>query len=291
MFKNAIPYLVAPGFRLDSAVLGNRIARDCGQQERKSDGFTSPCDHAIDNLIHNISGFQLICWETQERVLPGYAVKDALKARCQDYEFKNGHPPGSGARKELKDLVILELLPNAFVRKRQTFAAMGNGFLIVDTSSQSRADDFMEALKLAIGQFPFFPAKTTIPPAAVMGKWVSDFPPVGITVDRDAVMELPTGETPSIKISRADLSDAGAVDRLGDGYKLKKLGMTYMGSMSFCLDDQFRLSKIRMTETTEGDEQDSAASFDAEITLSTHYIVRLLNDLASRMGGWKSSDD
>ena len=111
MFKNAISYLVTPGFRLDPEMLARRPARPCAANEGRTMGFAAPCDHSTAELAHHVAGHTLICLETEDRLLPGSVVAEEVEARAIDLEKQQGYKPGRKQMLELKELVTEELLP------------------------------------------------------------------------------------------------------------------------------------------------------------------------------------
>ncbi len=102
MFKNAITYLVTPVFCLNPEILARFPARPCAPHESRTMGFTAPCNHSTDKLAHHVSGYTLICLETEDRLLPCSVVAEEVEQRAIDLEKLQGYKPGRKQMRELK---------------------------------------------------------------------------------------------------------------------------------------------------------------------------------------------
>lgn len=291
MFKNAIAYKVTPGFRFDADILRRRTARECLPTESSSDGFTEPCAHSTDGLVHLVAGYQLICWQTDDKILPGSVVDEAVQEHAEKIESEQGYRPGRKQMREIKEVVRLELLPRAFVQKRRTFAILGGGYLIIDTSSPARADAFLEAIKLALGVLPFTLIQTTQNPSAAMAVWLcSGEPPYQITIDSECVLELLSDAKPVIHYSRVDLGDRDIIRRVEAGYKPKKIGLTFDDKVSFVMTSNLQIGRIQMLDLVSQAERhqqatDAADEFDGDVTICAGELTRLFDHLIEQFGG------
>ncbi len=292
MFKNAITYAVTPGFRIDGELLHRRPARDCGPTEHKTDGFTSPCPHSTQALLHSVAGYQLICWQTVDKILPGSVIEEAIDEKVAEIEQREGRNVGRRERKEIKENVTMELLPRAFTQKRKTHALLGGGYLVINTSSPARAEALLESLRRALdGKVPVAELRTEKMPAMSMATWISaGEPPYGFTIDQDCVLEGVQEVKPQVKFVRTDLDADDVKNRVAHGYMPKKLGMTYDNKMSFVVSDHLHLTKIAMLDLVEKAEREALASdaaeiFDGDVTICAGEIIRMLNTVIDELGG------
>ena len=83
-----------------------------------------------------------------------------LARKLEEAEEREGRRPGGRARKRMKDELVHELLPRAFVRPSRTDALLDlkHGLCIVDTSSRKNAEAVVSALRQALGSLPAQPA-------------------------------------------------------------------------------------------------------------------------------------
>ena len=290
MFKNCTAYRVTPGFRFDADLLGRRPARDCGALETSSDGFTEPCEHSTAGLIHSVGGYQVIAWQTEDKILPGSVISDEVEERAEELEKSQGFKPGRKQMKDLKTQVIEDLLPKAFVQKRRTLAVLGGGYFIIDTSSPARADDFLEAIKLSHDTIPFKMVRPQSSAPNTVSSWmIGGETPESLSIDSDAVLTLPTEGKPQIHYARINLDDKDVIRRVSDGYRPTKIGLTFDARLSFVLNDKLQLTRLRwldiVTLQVAEEAKDMQQLFDSEVLMSAAELVRLLDYLVECMGG------
>ena len=126
---------------LDLAALDERLAevplKPVGPQEMSSRGFIAPFGPQSETLTHRVEDALWLTVGGEDRLLPSVVVNDLLARKLADIEASQGRKPGGRARKQMKEDLVHELLPRAFVRPTRTDAMLdlGNGLCIVDTSA------------------------------------------------------------------------------------------------------------------------------------------------------------
>ncbi len=297
LFKNAMAYRVTPGFRFDPELLRRRTARECGPTESQTDGFTEPCAHSTAGLVHHVAGAQLICWQTEDKLLPGSVVEEETTAKCEAIAEEQGYKPGKKQRKTIKEQVTLELLPKAFVQKKRTYALLTPEYFIIDTSSPARADALIESLRFAIDAVPFRLLATAASPTGTMSAWIiSEDPPELLTLDDEALLEKPVEEKPVVHYTRTDLGDSDVRHRVEAGYLPKKVGMTYDGKIAFVVTSKMQVCRLRWLDLlaqAERQEQakDADDMFDSDMAIVAGDVSRLLNYLVEQFGGWAPDEE
>ena len=143
----------------------------------------------------------------EDRILPASVINDALGRKIAEIEDKDGRKLGGRARKRLKEDLVHEMLPRAFVKPMRLNASLDlkHGFLAVDTSSRKSAESFASELRHALGSFPAVPLNAEVSPRNVLTGWIAgepllpqqrpeDLAEVGFVVDQeDAVLCLGHG--------------------------------------------------------------------------------------------------
>lgn len=292
MFKNAISYLVTPGFRLDPDMLSRRPARPCSSNEGRTMGFAQPCDHSTAALAHHVAGYTLICLETEDRLLPGSVVADEVESRAIDLEKLQGYKPGRKQLRELKERVTEELLPKAFTQKRRTLGVFAGQFFIVDTSSPARADMMIEALRSTLDALPLSLIHTEKRITGEMIQWLLGQTPWGLTVDDFVELEKAEPGKPAIAYKRTALDESDMRRRIADSYVPRKIGITLNDRLSFKVDDSLHLKQLAALELLQKDQrhqndqaEDMAQAFDADATLMVGELVGTMNFLIGILGG------
>jgi recombination associated protein RdgC len=288
MFKNAIVYLVDPAYRIDPALLRRQSARQCGATELRTDGFCAPCDHA-EGLVHVVAGHQLICLQTEEKLLPSAVIAEAVKEAVETVEESQGHRVGRKQMKEIKERVTLDLLPQAFTTKKRTFALIVGEYFIIDTSSAAKADVVLTALRKAL-EMPLAQLRPVLSPASAMNNWLlSGECPSGFTVDRDCELRDSTEEKATVRYVHHDLEGDEIRAHIAAGKSATRLGITWSNRVSFVLTDQFQIKRLAfmdfLKEEAEQEAETMAELFDADIAIMAGELSRMIADLTTELGG------
>src|SRR3546814_11609676 len=86
---------------------------DCGSDVCSSD--LSPFGRDEGVLSHRVGDCIWICLGGEEKILPSAVVNEATNKKAAEVEAREGRKLGGRARQRLKDDVLQELLPRAFV--------------------------------------------------------------------------------------------------------------------------------------------------------------------------------
>src|SRR6185312_15587050 len=145
--------------KLPSALDEHRL-RPCGPMELATRGFVSPFGRDSEELTHQIGAFILVTIGGEDRLLPSVVVNEELAARLAKIAQKQGRRVGAKERKQLKEEVISDLLPRAFIRpsRLSVYLDAEQGWLVVDTASRKAAEETVDQLRKALGRFPAVPA-------------------------------------------------------------------------------------------------------------------------------------
>src|SRR5690606_36633844 len=131
---------------LDFSTLDELLAehplKPVGALELFSRGFVSPFGRAGEALSHRIGDAIWLTVGGEDRLLPSSVVNDMLAQRIAEMEEKQGRKPGGKMRKQMKEDLVHELLPRAFVRPSRTDALidLAHGVCAVDTSSRKNGE-------------------------------------------------------------------------------------------------------------------------------------------------------
>lgn len=293
MFKNAAIFRVEPGFRFDASILERNRFQDCGPTDQQSSGFIEPCDHSSAMLIHSVAGHQLLCYQSENKLLPGSVVDEIVKERLDAIEEREGYRPGRKQTRKIKEEVICDLLPKAFTQKRRTLALLAGDYFIVDTSSAARADAVVESVKLALDMIPFKLINTNSSPMSAMSVWLASELPDDLTLGCDATLEKSAADRPQMRYVRTDLT-ADAQDKIAEGWRPIKLALTFDDRLSFNLSADLHLTRIAMSDVSNeqsSDDKDAQSIFDAGIVLTAGEISKALDYLIEQFGGVHQPDD
>src|SRR5690606_32677129 len=171
----------------------NRL-RACGPLELATSGFVSPFGRDSEELLHQIGAYQLVTIGSEERLLPASVVAEELADRLDAIQQKQGRRPGGKERKRLKEEVISELLPRAFVRpgRRNAYLDRERGWFVADTASRKAAEDMVTQVREALGHFPATPMAPEESPRTLMTQWlISGKLPAGLALGEECELRDP----------------------------------------------------------------------------------------------------
>ncbi len=296
MFKNAKIYRltsVAPFWNLDE--LNDKLAAHAyvpaGELQRESIGWVASRDGA--ELAHSVSGKLLLTLRVESKLLPGKAINQATAARALEIEHQQGHKPGRKQMKEIREKIIDEKLPTALTQYDDIhlWIDLLDRWLIIDTSTPSKADMVIGLLAKSIEPFPIENLYVAISPAQAMTGWLAeDEPPTSFTIDQDAELRA-TGASAAVVRYVHHSIDADEVRRhIQAGKQCTRLAMTWADKISFELTEDLDIRKIRALDTLKENhpaEDTDAEVFDAEFLLMAGEIAKLLAELVYALGGEK----
>jgi recombination associated protein RdgC len=292
-FKNAQIYRLPAPWAMTAAALAEFITpqafADCTKSEAMRQGWVTPRPNG--ELVHVVNRQMLLRLRTQTKVLPGSVINAEVRRRAAELEEQQGFPPGKKATKELKERVTDELMVKAFPKDADTWVWIDpvNGWLVVDASSPSKADDVVKLLLKAVDRMPLESLRVQRSPVAVMTGWLeSDEAPAGFTIDQSATLRA-TGEsraTVTYKLHSLDPEDMRR--HIAAGKQCVKLAMTYNSRVSFTLDESLAIKGIKPLDViregsavTHSDDE----RFDNDVALMTLEYAKMLAELVEALGG------
>lgn len=223
-----------------------------------------PCDRELstqgfDNLhfanavkpdpkfTYAVKDYSVICYKTEKKILPASVVKAELRKKEKSLEEQQGFSVGKRQSRELKELVIAELLPRAFSRINhvKVLFNLKDKWIAVDSSTQSVVDDVVSLLVRALPDAGFHNLQTNKSPAAVFTEWLSTQEPThGFTLD-DACILLEPGECKrKVSFSHHTLDNPLVMDHLTHGKIPMQLGVSHEKGVSLVLTDKGYLKRI-----------------------------------------------
>jgi recombination associated protein RdgC len=276
---------------LDLTEIENRLAecalKPVGALELSSRGFISPFGRDGESLSHKISDAIWLSVGSEEKILPGAVVNDLLARKLEEIERKEGRKPGGRARKRLKEDLVHELLPRAFVRPGRTDALLdlGHGLCVVDSSSRKSAENVVSEIRHALGSFPALPVNAEVAPRNVLTGWIAGEPlPEGLSLGDECELKDAADKGAVVKCQRQELQGDEIAKHLESGKQVTRLALTLDDHVSFVLGEDLVVRKFKLLdgavdslESTERD--DLRAELDARFALMAAEAKRLFSVL------------
>jgi len=265
-------------------LLPEALLKPVGPLELTSRGFISPFGRdEQEDLSHRIGDFLWLTVGGEDKILPGSVVNDLLARKLAEIEEKEGRRPGGRARKRLKDDLVHELLPRAFVKSSRTDAMLDlqHGYIAVDTSSRKTGENVMSEIRGLLGSFPALPLNAEVAPRSILTGWIAGEPlPEGLSLGEECEMKDPIEGGAVVKCQHQELRCEEIDKHLEAGKQVTKLALILDDHVSFVLGDDLVIRKLKFLDGAldqlENSDQDGVrAELDARFALMTGEVRRL----------------
>ena len=260
-----------------------------GPLELSSRGFVPPFGHHGDALSHGLHDALWLTVGGEEKILPGAVVNDLLARKLEEIEEKEGRKPGGRTRKRIKEDLVHELLPRAFVKPSRTDALIDleHGFVAVDSSSRKNSEEFVSQIRGALGSFPALPLNAEVAPRNILTGWIAGEPlPEGLALGEECELKDAMEGGAVVKCQHQDLQGDEIAKHLEAGKQVTRLALTLDDHLSFVLGEDLVVRKLKFLdgavdqlENTE--REDLRAELDARFALLSGEVKRLFVVLES----------
>jgi len=284
-FRNLTLFRFSPSLDLSALEEGQEEFRlkPVGPLEMSSRGFVSPFGRDEEALSHRVGKGIWITVGGEDKILPGAVVNEFVARKAAELEEREGRRLGGRARKRLKEEVLHDLLPRAFVRPVRSNAHIdtGLGFIAVDTSSRKNAEHVVSEVRQALGSFPALPLNAEIAARTVLTGWLAGEPlPNGLELGDECELKDPADRGAVVRCTRHPMDCEEIGKHLESGKQCSKLALTLDDHLSFVFGDDLVVRKLKFldgaVESLENTERDSLrAELDARYALMVGELQRL----------------
>jgi recombination associated protein RdgC len=235
IFKATQPLDEKPLVDVDSLVsaLKETPFTPCLEQQARSIGWVSPVADELDEPALRIDQGALITLQIEEKMMPTAAVKENIERKVKEIESAQGRKVGRKEKGDIRDQVVLEMLPKAFskIKKINGFYLPSLGLVAVDSASANLAEDFITELRAVIGSLPVRPLAYGNT-RALLDRLAStpDYAFNGLEVDDACVMQgeaLDGGRARKITIRGVNDFAKDVDERLSQSMHVTRLGLNH----------------------------------------------------------------
>lgn len=274
-----------------NASLAECQLKPVGPLELASRGFVSPFGRDSEVFAAQQGDAIWLTVGGEDKILPGSVVNDLLAKKLDEVEQKEGRRPGGRTRKRIKDELITELLPRAFVKPGRADALidLGHGVIAVDTSSRKSGENVVSEIRRAMGSFPALPMNAEVAPRSVLTGWVAGEPlPEGLSLGDECELRDPIDQGGVVKVQHMELQSDEVAKHLESGKQVTQLALTLDDHVSFVLGEDLIVRKFKLldgaVEQLESTERDDLrAELDARFALMAGEFRRLFAVLESAL--------
>ena len=291
VLRFAEPFVLAEG-ELEQRLQTRRFA-PCGRVEPATCGWEPPLGSASDRLVHFVNGCGILCLRREEKIVPASVVNEIVAERVSEIEASQGRRVRRKERQSIAGEVLLDLLPRAFTHSILTYGYIDpqGARLVVDAAAAKKADEFTALLRAALGSLAVVPVASKQRPSLVMTRWLAgESVPPDLTIEDECELRLQEEEGSLVRCKRQPLFSPEIQSHLDAGKEVVKLAVTWDDRLSFLLDDQLGIRRLRFLDivqeqAADTDSDDAAERFEAEFAIMTLELARLLPRLLELFGG------
>lgn len=247
-FKNAIVYRLTEG-SLDIDSVEEAIAKFPhsmpGNLDNMRYGFVAPFESS---LVETALGITMLAAKCSYKDLPASVINEAVEAKAKQISESENRAVGRKERQTIKDEVIFNLLPKAFVKHRVTRALLIDEYIVVNTASAKQAEDFLSKLREALGSLRVVPVSTSQIPTQVMTNWVLHSPKNElITKGEDCVLQGGK-DGRVIRCKGQDLTANEILNHIHTGMFVERISIDIKDKATLTINDKLVFSRIKFSD-------------------------------------------
>lgn len=296
---NLTVYRLSKPFALNADQLNTKLKADefvpCKPQEFKRAGWVAPHQMPDDLYVRELEGCLQITLKSEEKILPTSVIEAEVSERVIAIEEEQDRKVRKNERSELKEQVMMEMLPRAFSKFSQSVAYVDTvaNLVIVHESSSKKAEDIVSRLRKASGTLPVRPIATEEAPQPVMTQLINlkrDFTET-MAAGYNTTLVDPLETTKTVTCKGVEPHSEEVRKHIEDGMVVKSMTLLWKASSAaFEIDEKLVIKKLNlgeevMSELDEIDAEDQLALYDAYFSLFVRTTRELVTDVVALFGG------
>lgn len=260
-------------------------------QEAVRTGFSFPLHHSIKQYCHQCDQLVFFAVKRQEKILPAAVINEEMQPKLEAMEQEKSRPLSRKEKQSLKEELQLSLLPRAFSRSSLTqgYYDPQNQWLVINTSSASKAEDVLALLRKALGSLPALPWLDNHKLNASLQLWLQNQAlPQGFVQGSDAELKAPDEEGAKVKFSNHLLTADEVQSHLQDKL-VTSISLEQSEGLSVQITDDGAIKRIKFHDllTSQNDElgwEDLTARLDADLMLMAAALNKALLSISQQLG-------
>lgn len=238
----------------------------------------------------------MICLQREDRLLPAAVVREEVDQRAEQRANREGRAIGRKERRQLRDDVVVELLPRAFTRSRyrHAYIDLALGLLVVDCGTANQAEELISHLRETLGSLPVKPLAVARTPAKMLTRWLERRPPRGFELGDECELREPVDNGAVVRGRRVDLAGGDLQAQLDAGLLASRVAVNWHDRLSCVVGEdlgvrRLRFSDVVLDEASDVAAEDPLARFDADFALMSEELAVFLPALIDAFGGLENA--
>lgn len=297
-FRNLKIYQSQSALKLDSIAFENELTAfalpACPRSAKFSLGWVSPLGQAAEALSYSCNASIFVAFGKNERLLPATVVRDVLQEKIDKIETEQGRKISGKEKAAMRDDVIFELLPQAFIRHTHTlaFIDLDNQMLLIDTSNSNKAESVLNLLRQTLGNLAVSPLKTKQDISNTLTQIVSSSQISQDFIIGENLELLDPKSNASIQCKALDLGAAEVKAHIKSGMAVSQLELIWQNKIRFFINANFELSRIKALDLATDEinpSSDKIAKNAADFAMMSGEFKLLIKALTKLFGGLEST--
>lgn len=297
MFKSMMVYRFNKEFKIKAEEIKLAVEDfkffPCSPQDIGRFGF---CEiEQAGSMVYDFDGGIMIKAKLQEKMIPGHVINSQLKEKVALIEKAENRKVYKKERDALKDELVTDLLPKAFVKDSYITAIIVDAYfgkaILINSSSSAKAESFLALLRKALGSLPVIPLSTKADFSFCVTSELKEsgtFSPFEFEGDFNLNSNLTEGG--KAKFKNYDSADEELTLCIDSGKMVDSCTLSFGQSMTFEIKSCLSINKIKFSEefAASNDDmgnEDLVARFDADTILQTKELISLLNSIVKKLDG------
>ncbi|GLS27768.1 recombination-associated protein RdgC [Marinibactrum halimedae] len=289
LFKHANVFWLSPDMDT-SFFTGEKFAQklsenpfvNCGRHEMERSGWVPPFEQYDNKSLTYANGHTvLITLKVEKRQPNATGVRQLIQRKIDEIEKKEDRKVYHKERLAIKDDVVQQVLPETLpVSERiNAFISTKDRMVIVDCSSENKAEDFISELRKTLGSLPVTRSQTGQPCDEVMSSWIKNSElPSGLTLGSKIKLSSKQESASVATLTNQDLTSCEVHEHLDNGKTVKEIALHAEEKCSFSLTSSLTLKSFSWSDKllmqNESDDFETADKADFQICSSG--IIALL---------------